>query len=192
MHSNAAACSLSNAPWFVLRTSYRGEALARSSLIGLLATAQLDFSVSEEELVWLPQERRLENRSARRVPVSVMRPLIPGYILVRLNEWMRMNLYHAIATARGVAGFLRIGECDAIVRHEEELQRFERAANCAQSEPQGDQLAPGDGVRVTGGLLEGYDGIVRRLDRETRVVLLMQCLGPATPVTLDRSQVERL
>lgn len=178
--------------WYALRTDFQREVLARASLTGLLSSVREILPAPEDQLVWFPEKRGLESRSVRRIQIPVTRPLVPGYIFVRLTEFMHETLYRRIATSRGVAGFLRLGGCDAIVRDEDALQRLDECGSPASADCIDSPLRPGDAACVTSGPFMGRDGVVHRLDAAAYVVLLMNCLGPASPVKVPRAQVARV
>lgn len=113
---------------------------------------------------------------------EVERKLLPGYVLVKMvytdDSWA------LVRNIRGVTGFVGPGSMPT------PLTEKEVASLGIQSEPTVEvDYRVGDRVRVTGTNLDGFTGIVHRIDLENgQVEVLVNMFGRDTPATIALHQ----
>jgi len=132
--------------------------------------------------VWLPTYA-LRRRWSDRWKV-VQSPLFPGYLFGRLNRDARLQV---LATP-GLISVVSFGAELAVV-DEAEIESIR--AVCNSNLPYGPYpfLQEGRKVRVTGGPLQGLEGIVVRLKSRVQVVVGISLLQRAVAVELEREYV---
>ncbi len=116
-------------------------------------------------------------------PKTVERKTFPGYVLVKMI--LTDETWHIVRNIRGVTGFVGSGN-KAIPLTDEEI----RAMGMEKHEVTVGYNA-GDSVKITGGALSSFLGVVEEVDvdrEKVRVVVSM--FGRETPVELDLDQVE--
>jgi len=114
----------------------------------------------------------------------VQSPLFPGYLFCRLNRDARLQV---LATP-GLISVVSFGAELAVV-DEAEIESIR--AVCNSNLPYGPYpfLQEGRKVRVTGGPLQGLEGIVVRLKSRVQVVVGISLLQRAVAVELEREFV---
>ncbi|WP_085902030.1 transcription termination/antitermination protein NusG [Kiloniella majae] len=157
----------SGGKWYVVRT----QTLAESR-----ATAHLNNQGFE---VYLPRYCK-QRRHARKVD-TVLRPLFPGYIFVKIDtqtqQWRSIN---------GTVGVI------SIVQFGMELLSIDEAiiANLRKREDETggvslviSGLKKGDKIRVNEGPFEDYTGLLEETDDKNRAILLLDLMGRKVRVT---------
>jgi transcription elongation factor/antiterminator RfaH len=120
-------------------------------------------------------------RHARRF-TSVRRPLFPGYLFVRLDidrdRWLSVNGTIGVSrlfTQEGRPVAVPVGIVETLLAHSDAgLTRLDRS------------LVEGQRVRVLSGPLTDFTATVLRLDARRRVDVLLEIMGAAVPVSVDR------
>jgi transcriptional antiterminator RfaH len=129
--------------------------------------------------------------SRRRGEVFVAREeqLFPGYLFVALGQ--EKQHWGPINGTLGVARLVGFGGSAAVVPHHliDELQR--RCDETGLILPMPD-LAPGDTIRILAGPFAEFVSKVERIDAQQRVWVLLDLLGRAARVQLDRAAVTKL
>jgi transcriptional antiterminator NusG len=191
----ATACQLGG-EWYALKTYAKGESAALESL----RDAGLD--------AYLPEYKVESYNRRRRVNFVVSHRMFPRYLFVRAHP----GQISVIRACEGVEDVLPGFPFDPIPLSAKEAAAVE-AMREAQAEGAYDETTEarrrrgltakaalkalrnrlrGKGVRVTDGPFLGYEGTVEAVDSLERVRVLIAVLGRATPVALERGQVEEL
>jgi transcriptional antiterminator RfaH len=163
------------AAWFCLRSQPKHEHIAAGHLRQM-----------EGVEVFNPRIRFA--RSTRTGKVIVTESMFPNYLFARF-DWKR--LLTRVHYATGVSGVVHFGTRwptvpDPVI---EEI-RLLIGASGIHLVP--DELAPGDGVRISGGILHGLQAIVTQvMPGSERVMVLMDFLGRQTTVELGVQSVIR-
>src|SRR5712672_2759104 len=121
-------------------------------------------------------------RHARRL-ATVRRPLFPGYLFVRFDvtqdQWLSVN--GTIGVARlvmqdGRPAAVPIGIVENLLAHSDGdgVTRLDI------------QLTEGQRVRIVSGPFVDFTGTLARLEERRRVEVLLEMMGTAVPVSIDR------
>ena len=163
------------AAWFCLRSQPRHEHIAARHLRQM-----------EGVEVFNPRIRFA--RSARTGKVIVTESMFPNYLFARF-DWGR--LLTRVHYATGVSGVVHFGIKWPTVPDQAIAEiRALIGADGVHSIP--DELAPGDEVRVSGGIFHGLLAIVTQvMAGSQRVMVLMDFLGRQTTVELGNQSVIR-
>ncbi len=128
-------------------------------------------------------------REARGYIKDVIRPLFPGYLLVKFNPleegWQRIN---------GTRGVRRLmcgaSERPLPIEHRSMDQLIARlSAGPLRALDWMAYFTPGTKVKVTEGPFAGFKGVVEYTDQQ-RVWVLLSLLGRPTPVALGKDSLE--
>lgn len=159
--------------WLVVRT----QALAEERAIWHLKNQGFE--------VYLPRYRK-QRRHARRVE-TVLRPLFPGYVFVRLGTaagWRSIN------GTIGVLSLVQFGAAPAPLANEivEDLKASENDGAISLA-PRG--LCKGDRVSVRDGVFAGTFGLLEEIGDEKRAILLLDLLGRQVRVSASLEQIAK-
>lgn len=160
--------------WYCARTKPKHEHIAAASV-----SRNLGLEVFQPRL-------RAERMTQRGI-MHVVEPLFPCYIFVHcvLDQWI-----NAIQYTTGVSSLVRFGDRippvpDSVVNGLREC--FETGEPMMTAV---DRLSNGARVMLTDGAFAGMSALVlRALPARNRVQVLLDILGRATPVEVDRSSV---
>jgi len=124
---------------------------------------------------------RSRNRWSDRVQ-DVDLPLFPGYVFCRLQPSSRLP----VLTTPGVVSIIGSGKSPQPVEPEElaAIQALVRSGLPAIPWP---FLTTGDRVRIEHGALEGVEGILTAVKKESRIVLSVTLLQRSVAVEVDRN-----
>jgi transcriptional antiterminator RfaH len=162
------------ARWYVVHTQPNGEGRAVANLL------RQGFSA------YLPRYRR--NRSHARRIESVVRPLFPRYLFVKLDT--AHDRWRAINSTFGVSHLVTVGDEPIAVPEGtiDEIRSREDNSGCVVlGLPQG--LVPGGRVQITEGLLAEHEGVIDRVAGERRVAILLDLLGRQVRVFVPAAAV---
>jgi transcriptional antiterminator RfaH len=160
--------------WFAVYCKPRQELVARENL------------ERQGYHTYLP---RIQVRRHRRGKwIDAVEVLFPRYIFIRVDPSRR-----SIAPVRstlGVVGLVNFGGQPAIVADEvmEILMRHEDAGPGLRRDDR-PQFSTGEPVRLVQGPLAGMEGIFSQEDGEQRVMVLLDLLGKANRITVNRDWV---
>lgn len=167
--------SLREPQWYAVQTKPRQEERVRR---WLEERARLP--------VFLPKLEQVRRRRARRV--SVIEPLFPSYLFVRMA--LEPAPWYAVRWTPGVRRVVGAGGQPLPVPADAMALLLERCGDggLLAWRP---ALRAGDAVRVLHGPFAGLEGILERpTSRGERVRVLLALLGGTTPVELDVTDIE--
>lgn len=147
--------------WYVVQTQSRAEERARHHL------ANQGFAP------YLPRYRRIRSHAGRRE--SVLRPLFPGYLFVRMDpatcRWRSIN------GTRGVCHVLTDGDLPQPIAREviEEIMAREDSTGAIKLLPP--SIVRGDRIQLIDGPFADFTGLFEEIRDENRVVILLSLLG---------------
>jgi len=159
--------------WYCLRSQPKHEHIAAAHL-------SRDLAVE----VFLPRIRF--KRATRRGAVWVTEALFPNYLFARFDL---ADSLRKVCHGRGVRGVVHFGTRwptvpDPVV----ESLRTALGGDNLHLIP--DEFAPGDSVRITGGVFHGLEAVVTRaMPGKERVAVLLEFLGRQASVEVDRSRL---
>lgn len=166
------------AKWYVVHTYSGYENTVASTITKHVDNRNLQDLICE---VSIPMETVTEITDNG--PKTIERKTFPGYVLVKMV--MTDESWHIVRNIRGVTGFVGSGN-KAIPLSDEEI-----AALGVEKREITVGYNVGDNVKITGGALSGFLGVVEELDIEKdRVRVVVSMFGRETPVELELDQVE--
>ncbi|MCX7144181.1 MAG: transcription/translation regulatory transformer protein RfaH [Proteobacteria bacterium] len=151
-------------------------------------------TVAEENLqrqgfqVYLPRIRIRHRRRGQWL--DVVEALFPRYVFIRIDPRQRSTA--PVRSTRGVLGLVRFGGQPAVVPDAvmEALQQREDAASGMHEDTRA-QFSAGEQIKIVEGPLAGMEGVFTQQDGEKRVILLLDLLGKANKVKVDRDWIAR-
>jgi len=159
---------IESAPWEIVHVRSRQEKL----LARLCAERNQPF--------YLPQVEKAVKRSGRTFKSFL--PLFGGYLFIRnTDETLRVLRMTSV-----VARVIPVRDQERLHSELQQLRALQEAG--AMLVPRVD-LAPGDAVRITEGVFEGYTGIVVRERDATRLVVSISALNKAVTAEFPRQSV---
>jgi transcriptional antiterminator NusG len=170
--------------WYVIHTYSGYENKVRQNLEHRIQSMGMDEQIFR---VIVPTEEEIEIKNGQRRVVS--RKIYPGYVLVQMC--LTDDSWYVVRNTPGVTSFvgqgnrpipLEDGEVKAI------LKQMEAEAPKVRVSYQ-----VGQGVKITDGPFNEFEGIVDSIDQEKgRVRVLVSLFGREAPIELDFLQVARL
>ena len=133
----------------------------------------------------IPTETVLEVRETSQKEVE--RKIFPGYVLVKMI--MTDDSWHVVRNTRGVTGFVGPDSKPVPLTPAEVEMMLSTQKNSVEF-----GIAIGEEVRILGGPLENFTGVVEDVDtvRQKLTVKVKMFLGREMPVEVDLSEVEKL
>lgn len=151
-------------------------------------------AVAEENLlrqgfhIYLPRIRIRQRRRGQWL--DAVEVLFPRYIFIRVDPLRRSTA--TVRSTRGAVGLVRFGGRPAVVPDavmEALLKREDAASGLHQDNRP--QFHAGDAVKLVDGPLTGVEAVFTQSDGDKRVVVLLELLGKANRVKVDRDWVVR-
>ncbi len=135
---------------------------------------------------YVPMMRNRRRRRERRV--SVIEPMFPRYLFVRLSD--TLDDWGPIRSTRGVMRLVRFGTAAAVVPDTLiETLREREGDDGVQVLPE-HEFKPGERVRICEGAMQGYEAIFSARSGKQRVLLLLEIAGKTARVMLDADGIE--
>ena len=160
--------------WYVVHTQAQGESRA------LLNLERQGFEA------WLPLMRR-QRRHARRID-TVLRPLFPRYLFVRLD--LDAEPWRPILSTFGVSHVIGGDEGPSQVPDAVGDALAARAGPDGQFELGAEGFHSGDKVRILEGPLVELEGIFQAASDDERVMILLRLMGREVRVRVPGSDIE--
>ncbi len=180
--------------WFVVHTYSGYENKVQDNITKVVDNRSMNDEILD---VRVPTELVVEVKDNGETK-EVERKLFPGYVLVKVavqagdNEYtMSDEAWYVIRNTRGVTGFVG-PESKPVALTDKEVETMgletEEAEVAATVEV---NYKVGDFVRITGGNLADYSGVVQEIDTENgRVKVTISMFGRETSADLALNQVE--
>ncbi|MBQ6476631.1 MAG: transcription termination/antitermination protein NusG [Clostridia bacterium] len=166
--------------WYVVHTYSGYENKVKANLEKMIENRGLQNLIQE---VNVPLEEVVEVRNGKRK--SVARKIFPGYVMVKMV--MTDESWYIVRNTRGVTGFVGPGS-KPIPLTEEEVNSMGVDKTIIRID-----FEEGQSVRVMDGPLEGFVGVVQKVNREEQKVRVMVSMfGRETPVDLDFLQAQKI
>jgi transcriptional antiterminator RfaH len=129
---------------------------------------------------YLPWRRRVERYQRR--TVTTWLPMFPGYVFVQYDPARPGELVNS----HKIIQILNVSPAGEAILVEElrALQRMEEVGRTAEIEVM-PEIVPGEAVRITGGPLNGVNGIVERRVGKVRVTVNVDILGQSVSIETD-------
>lgn len=169
------------AMWYVVHTYSGYENKVAQNLETIVENRRLQELIHE---VKVPIEMVPEIKDGKERMVE--RKLFPGYVLVKMV--MTDESWYIVRNCRGVTGFVGPSS-KPVPLSQAEVDALGVETN---TEPTVDYEV-GDNVEITAGPLEGFVGLVEKIDMESRrVSVTVSMFGRETPAELELNQVKPL
>lgn len=161
--------------WFVVRTQPRAEERASWHLN------------NQGYEVYLPRYRK-QVRHARKTE-TVLRPLFPGYVFVRIDT-LRQR-WRSINGTVGVISLVQFGNEPVSVPAAvvDAIRTREDVGGVVSLAPEG--LKKGDVVRVRDGAFADYTALLEEVSDEKRVILLLDLMGREVRVSVPMENLAK-
>ncbi len=160
--------------WYLIYSKPRQERLALENL------ARQGYEA------YVPMMRNRRRRTGRRI--TVVEPMFPRYLFVHLND--QTDDWGPIRSTIGVVRLVRFGSSPAIVPDDlVQTLRTQQDESGLQVLPEREYHA-GERVRISGGLMAGYEAIFQARSGKERVLLLLDIAGKAAKVQVDADDIE--
>jgi len=151
-------------------------------------------AVAEENLlrqgfrVYLPRIRIRQRRRGQWI--DAVEVLFPRYLFIRIDPRRRSTA--PVRSTRGVVGLVRFGGQPAVVPDAvmNALRQREDAAS-GLHEDKRPLFSAGEPIKLVDGPLAGMEGVFTQQDGDKRVIVLLELLGKANKVKVDRDWVAR-
>lgn len=171
------------AKWYVIHTYSGYENKVAQTIQKVVDNRKLHDLIPE---VRVPTEMALEKKDDKTKEVE--RKVFPGYVLVKMI--LTDDSWYVVRNTRGVTGF--VGPASKPIpltdREVEKLAALQEETKVIEVD-----FSVGDNVRISGGSLEGFVGIVQKIDTEAQTVdVVVSMFGRETPATLNLMQVSKL
>lgn len=169
--------------WYVIHTYSGYENKVAQTIEKVVENRQMQELIPE---VRVPTEVAREKKDNKIKEVE--RKVFPGYVLVRMI--LTDESWYIVRNTRGVTGF--VGPASKPVPLTD--MEVEKLAGLSSEKQQLEvDFAVGDNVRITAGPMDGFVGVVQRIDLEAQTVdVLVSMFGRDTPATLALLQVSPL
>ena len=166
--------------WYVVHTYSGYENKVKTDLEKTIKNRELeDFF---EDIV-VPMEEQVEIKDGKRK--TNLKKVFPGYVLIKMI--VTEESWYVVRNTRGVTGFVGAGtEPTPLTDEEIRNMGFEEV-------PVNVNYEINDNVKILSGALEGFEGVVKDIDKEkNRVTVLVSMFGRETAVEFDLTQIQKI
>ncbi len=168
------------AKWYVVHTYSGYENKVASNLAKTVENRQLHDLIQQ---VLVPTETVTEIKDEKEREVE--RKIFPGYVLVKMI--LTDESWYVVRNIRGCTGFVGPSSKPIPLNAEEVARLGVEKKEIEVS------YGVGDSVKIIGGPLEGFVGVVGEVDKEkNRVRVTVSMFGRETPVELELNQAESI
>ncbi|MCQ3035061.1 MAG: transcription termination/antitermination protein NusG [Bacilli bacterium] len=187
--------NLAEKHWYVVNTYSMHERKVADNLLKRVETMGLsdrilDIIVCEEEVPVLKEGMPQVDKDGH--PKTKMKNLYPGYIFVEMI--LTDEIWYIVRNTPGVTGITGSsggGQKPSPVSNEQMEPILKRVGKVDMS--MYDRYSVGDLVKVIHGPLDGTEGTIQSIDKETGAVrVLTVFFGRETPVDVEFSEIEKV
>ena len=166
--------------WYVVHTYSGYENKVKTDLEKTIKNRELEEFFFN---IVVPMEEQVEIKDGKRK--TNLKKVFPGYVLVKMI--VTEESWYIVRNTRGVTGFVGAGtEPTPLTEDEIRNMGFEET-------PINVDYDINDTVKIIGGALEGFMGVVQEINKEKKKVkVLVSMFGRETPVDLEFAQVQRV
>lgn len=184
MNGSAATKDLgASAMWHILTTEPQREFSVAAGLVGYRVTVYLPT---------YPVRVRAAPNTGKQFR-AVDKPLFPGYLFARMASGGDWKAVHRVS---GITGYLNGPEGPKLISDAgiALVRQSEKAALAASKIEREKPFKPGDQVRIDedGNPWTGLDGVVERLDKFDRAVILLMMPNMAWPVSIATASLREV
>ncbi len=160
--------------WFLIYAKPRQEETAKTQL------SRQGYGI------YLPMTQQTRKRGARRT--TYIEPLFPRYLFIHLNTCT--DDWGPIRSTVGVSALVRFGKEPALVPDDLVGLLQSRESESGLHVWIAPGFLAGQAVRVTDGVLQGYEGIFVAASGRERAVVLLDILGRKVRARVDTERLE--
>ena len=172
---------MADANWYVVHTYSGYENKVKANIEKTIENRKLQDQILE---VSVPLETAYEIKNG--IKKQVQRKLFPGYVLIHME--MNDETWYVVRNTRGVTGFVGPGSKPVALTDEEVRKMGVEKVRQADID-----LSKGDRISVKSGPMEGFSGIVEKVDAETRkVTAKINMFDREVSLEIDANQVTRI
>lgn len=169
------------AKWYVIHTYSGYENKVKQNIEKVVENRKLHNLIHE---VRVPTERVTEITDGKAKEVE--RKTFPGYVLLKMvytdDSW------YIVKNTRGVTGFVGPASEPTPLSDKEVEALGVNTGTVVEV-----NISVGDNVRVSGTAMDGFVGVVQKVDIENGTIdVLVSMFGRETPATLNLTQVKKL
>lgn len=176
------------AKWYVIHTYSGYENKVAQTIQKVVDNRKLQELITE---IRVPTETAVEKRDDKIKEYE--RKVFPGYVLVKMI--LTDDSWYVVRNVRGVTGFVGPGS-KPVALTEREVAKLVESFGSNEDKPRAKlevDFSMGDSVRISGGALDGFVGIVRDVNIDAQTVdVMVSMFGRETPATLEIMQVQKL
>ena len=166
--------------WYVVHTYSGYENKVKTDLEKTVKNRELEEFFFD---IIVPMEEQIEIKDGQKK--TNLKKVFPGYVLIKMI--VTEESWYIVRNTRGVTGFVGSGT-DPIPLSDEEIRKMG-----FDNVPINVDYGIDDNVKILGGPLDGYTGIVKEIKKDkNKVIVLVSMFGRETPVELEFSQVQKL
>ena len=166
--------------WYVVHTYSGYENKVKADLEKTIKNRELEEFFFD---IIVPMEEQIEIKDGQKK--TNLKKVFPGYVLVKMI--VTEQTWYIVRNTRGVTSFVGSGT-DPIPLTDEEIRKMG-----FESVPVNVDYVVNDNIKILGGPLDGYTGIVKEIKKDkNKVVVLVSMFGRETPVELEFSQVQKI
>ena len=166
--------------WYVVHTYSGYENKVKTDLEKTIKNRELEDFFFE---IIVPMEEQIEIKEGKKK--TNLKKVFPGYVLIKMI--VTENSWYIVRNTRGVTGFVGSGT-DPIPLSDEEIRKMG-----FDEMPVNVDYNINDNVKILGGPLDGYSGIVKEIKKDkNKVIVLVSMFGRETPVELEFSQIQKI
>ena len=166
--------------WYVVHTYSGYENKVKTDLEKTIKNRELEDFFFD---IIVPMEEQIEIKDGQKK--TNLKKVFPGYVLIKMI--VTENSWYIVRNTRGVTGFVGSGT-DPIPLSDEEIRKMG-----FDNVPISVDYNVDDNVKIIGGPLDNYTGIVKEMKKDkNKVVVLVSMFGRETPVEVEFSQIQKL
>ena len=166
--------------WYVIHTYSGYENKVKTDLEKMVKNRELEDYFFE---IIVPMEEQIEIKDGQRK--TNLKKVFPGYVLIKMI--VTDSTWYIVRNTRGVTGFVGSGT-NPIPLTDDEIR-----AMGFENVPVNIDYEINESVKIIGGALEGFIGVVQDINKEKgKVKVIVSMFGRETPVELEFSQVQKI
>ena len=169
------------AKWYIVHTYSGYENKVKANIEKSVENRGIEHLILNVEV---PLEDVIEDKDGAEKVVK--RKVFPGYVMIKMV--MNDESWYVVRNTRGVTGFVGPGS-KPVPMPDEEVEKL----GFTQVRMDDMKVSVGDQVTIKQGPLEGFNGTVSSVDKQTRkITVTVSMFGRETPVEVDYNQIALL
>ena len=169
------------AKWYIVHTYSGYENKVKANIEKSVENRGIEHLILNVEV---PLEDVIEDKDGAEKVVK--RKVFPGYVMIKMV--MNDESWNVVRNTRGVTGFVGPGS-KPVPMPDEEVEKL----GFTQVRMDDMKVSVGDQVTIKQGPLEGFNGTVSSVDKQTRkITVTVSMFGRETPVEVDYNQIALL